>query len=346
MRTFWIVILLITALVLLVANILAETGFFRTVEPTNPAVIKQYDLPGVEDIAISHEDSFLILSSADRKKWRTEKQYVGGLYFLDLKSHDAKPIKLSSSIDLYPHGISLTRMPDGTYLLWVINHFLGKHTIEKYRLVNKVLHHISTYADETLISPNDIYGIAEDHFYFTNDHGDTSGLARLAEDYLGLGKASVVYYDGKNYNTVAENITYANGINGDTSRNLMYIASSRGFAVLVYKVSSEGSLQLIEKIDAQTGVDNIDIDPNGTLWIGCHPNLLTFSAYAAGKKEFSPSEVIRLDYVGQGDYTLESIYRDHGHEVSGASVAIPFQNKLFIGNVMDDHFTAIQYEIP
>ena len=54
------------------------------------------------------------------------------------------------------------------------------------------------------------------------------------------------------------------------------------------------------------GVDNIEIDADGILWVGGHPNLLRFKAYAQGKKETAPSEIIKIDYKGKGDFTVEN----------------------------------------
>ena len=75
---------------------------------------------------------------------------------------------------------------------------------------------------------------------------------------------------------------------------------------------------------------------------GCHPNLLQFSAYAAGKEEIAPSEIIKIDYRGKNDYTVETIYLEDGSTMSAASVAAPFKNYILAGNVMDDSFFIIK----
>ena len=53
----------------------------------------------------------------------------------------------------------------------------------------------------------------------------------------------------------------------------------RKFLVKVFSRSTDGSLEFIEDIPCGTGVDNIEFDEEGNLWIGSHPSLLTFSAY-------------------------------------------------------------------
>ena len=76
----------------------------------------------------------------------------------------------------------------------------------------------------------------------------------------------------------------------------------------------------------------------GNLWIGSHPNLLRFSAYAKGKQSTSPSEIIKIIYRELGDYSIEKIYVEDGHEMSGSTVAATFGNLILAGNVMDDEF--------
>ena len=110
----------------------------------------------------------------------------------------------------------------------------------------------------------------------------------------------------------------------------------------VYETKEDGSLNFIEDINCGTGVDNIEFDTDGNIWIGSHPNLLEFASYAKGKKEKSPSEIIKIDYQGKGDYQIEQIYMEDGTEMSASTVAATFGNLIFVGNVMDEHFLILE----
>ena len=184
----------------------------------------------------------------------------------------------------------------------------------------------------------------ENRFYFTNDHKYKNGLQRLAEDYLGLSISNVIYFDGENYSEVANGIAYANGINIDSKRGLVFVASVRGFLVKVYQKNEDHSLTFIENINCKTGVDNIEFDTENNLWIGAHPNLLHFTAYAKGDKGMSPSEIIRINYIEKGNYTVEQIYVEEGNTMSASTVAAPFGNLILTGNVMDKHFLILESE--
>lgn len=332
-------ILIVILLGAFVLHIFSSTGYFREIENSNNEVLYSVDLPGVEDIEVNYKDRFLIFSSDDRASRRDGNPIQGGLY---LNYPDSgKTILLTDRLDFefYPHGISMIRKDSMTYRVFAINHFNDTHSIEVFDLYGDSLVHVNKHMDEKMISPNDLVALSDSSYYFTNDHGYTSRLGVLAENYLGLRVSNVVYFNGDEYTVVAENIAYANGVNVSNDLKTLYVASPRDFLIKVYSIQSDYSLEHLEDIDAGTGVDNIEVDKNGLLWVGCHPNLLHFTAYAAGKKSFSPSEIITVSYP---EKKITPIYLDKGTTVSASTIAVPINEKLFIGTVMDDKVLVIK----
>ena len=327
-------------------NVLITTGYFRNIESNlKGEVFKKVDLVGAEDIVVCSEDSFAIISSTDRNIVPKTKS-INGLYYLSLKDGQFVPELISEvSKSFNPHGISILRK-DSIYIIGVVNHHSDKkqHSIEIFQLKNKVLTHIKTYTSPSIISPNDLVLIDKDQFYFTNDHKYSYGsFGAFCEDYLGLALSNVVYFDGENYKEAAKGIAYANGINYDRKRNLMFVAAPRAFSINVYSVLDDDTLDFIESIDCKTGVDNIEFDHQGNLWVGAHPNLLHFSSYyKKGKPIISPSEVIKIKYISKGNYTIEQFYENDGSEMSGSTVAATFGDLVLVGNVTDDHFLVIR----
>ncbi|MFC3879477.1 hypothetical protein ACFOSV_04795 [Algoriphagus namhaensis] len=339
MKKFLLVLLLLLiALVAFVLYIFNSTGFFREVVQKNDfgVIHGQIDLPGVEDIALARVDSLLILSVDDRATRREGKSGPTGIYLVELRNPAFEPVDLTQDLDFpfFPHGISLYQTDSAAYSLAVINHVDGEHSVEIFHLRGKSLTHQKTIRDENFISPNDLVLVSPDQFYYSNDHGYRSGIGVFAENYLGLKASNVGFFDGEKVEIKAEGIGYANGIQFDLTNKTLYVAAVRSFSVLVYSVDENWNLNLDEELDAGTGVDNIELDDAGTLWIGAHPNLLRFASYAAGKEETAPSEVLKISYEN-GQSKIESVYTDTGEKVSGSSVAVPWGDYLFIGNVMD-----------
>jgi arylesterase/paraoxonase len=331
-------------LLLFVANIFISTGFFRSIENKfNGELIQKINIEGAEDITISKKDSFAIISSTVRNKTPNKAQESGGLYFIDLKTDSYKPILLTQEFKkpFAPHGISIFQKENITTIA-AINHTDKGEFIEIFTLVDTQLTHRKTLKNEQIFSPNDIVLLDENRFYFTNDHKYKNGIQRLSEDYLGLSISNVIYFDGKNYTEVASGIAYANGINLDAKRNLVFVASPRKFLIKVYQKNENNTLTFIEDIDCKTGVDNIEFDENNDLWVGAHPNLLHFASYAKGDKKTSPSEIIKIKYTKKDDYKIEQIYMDDGSKMSASTVAAPFGNTILAGSVMDTHFLVLK----
>lgn len=341
-----ILIFLLLVLLAYAAYVVVSTGYFRTIENTfdGTLVKKVADAgAGAEDMMLIPENGFAIISSSPRKNELEIQQKIGGLYLVDLNSEAYTVRKLTAYFDkpFAPHGISMFKK-DSAYSVMAINHTLDGHSFEVFSLKDTVLTYERTITDPAINSPNDIVMLDEDRFYFTNDHKYEAGFGRFLEDYAGWAISNVVYFDGEKYIEVANGIAYANGINYDAKRNLLFVASPRNFLVKVYQPNEDGSLNFIEDIDCGTGVDNIEFDEAGNLWIGAHPNLLAFSSYAAGRSEKAPSEVIKIKYHGTGDYTIEQIYMNDGSEMSGTTVAIPYKDIILTGNVMDEHFLILK----
>ena len=348
-RILKVLLVILIPLLLLALYVCSTTGFFRTIENQfSGEILKKVPIAGVEDMQISHEDHFMIFISDDRAARRDGNPQQGGLYYSDLK-HPTLPPKqlLSKSIfpnTFYPHGISMIKLDSTRYKIYVINHVDQKHSIEVFHLVGDSLSYQTTLRDQSMISPNDVVAIDENRFYFSNDHGQTSGIGLLAEDYLGWKGSNVFYFDGEKYREVADEIAYANGINKDPVRELLYLSSPRDFLVKVYQIEKNGDLTFIENIDCDTGVDNIEFDEEGKLWIGCHPNLLGFDAYSKANAETAPSEIITIDYRGKGDYDKQTVFLDDGKNISASTVSPVYKNLIFVGSVFDQHFLILKRE--
>ena len=79
----------------------------------------------------------------------------------------------------------------------------------------------------------------------------------------------------------------------------------------------------------------------GAIWSGAHPDLMTFSAYAAGKKPIAPSEILKI-YLSDQQLKQTTVWLDKGETMSASSVAIPFGEYLFLGNVMDSKMLVLK----
>ncbi|MDZ4846560.1 MAG: SMP-30/gluconolactonase/LRE family protein [Chitinophagales bacterium] len=333
LRKFLIAIL---AIALLVAaffiKTLRDAGEFKTIEPHFKGT-KTFisGIIGAEDITIDFENNTAIISADDRFATLHGRHERGMIYALNLNEPASKPFVLIDSI--HPHGISLYQSPQG-HFIYVVNHDKGKHSILLYHGKNLV----RTFQDSAFIlSPNDVVAVDERRFYFTNDHGSHTHIGKKLEDYFQLKKSNVIYFDGENYSIAADNIAYANGINMSRDGKEVYVASTIAGSVQVYdRDSASGKLMLKDEIFLKTGIDNIELDEEGNLWVACHPKLLTFVRHANDTSKLSPSQVFKLSKNASGKFSAKEIFLSKGDDLSASSVAAVTGNTMLIGSVMDE----------
>jgi arylesterase/paraoxonase len=342
MRT---ILLLVALLVLLAAGRVLQTlwvaGAFKSLEPHFAGQCTEVGgAVGPEDITIHPRTGVAYISAYNRRATARGEPGRGALYAYDLGSQRPRLVNLTPDADpdFRPHGISLHPDARSGEVLYVINHAGGKHTIEVFDLVGGSLRKRTTLSDPLLVSPNDLVAVGHDQLYITNDHGYASGLMRTLEDFGRLPFSNVIYFDGSRFSEAVSRITYANGINTSHDGRTVYVASVTGRAVRVYDREPEsGLLTSREKIRAASGVDNIEVDAQGNLWIGAHPQLLRVMAHTADPAERSPSQVLRVSRGPEG-YSVEEVYLDLGDQISGSSVAAVRGDRLLIGAIHDPRF--------
>ena len=341
-----IIILLLLALILvgLVVKTFYDAGEFREIKPHFKGQSKS--ISGVlssEDITIHPRTGLAFISSADRRaRWSDAAQpRQGAIYGLDLSSANSQLVNLTVGFDkeFNPHGIGLWMAGDGTASLFVVNHRRDGHFVEIFDYRGGKLVHQQSVSGALMHSPNDVLPVGSAAFYVTNDHGNATAFGRMAEEYLQLARSYVLYYDGQSFRKVAAALAYANGINISSDGQTVYVAATVAQKIYVYdRDRNTGDLSLRSTIEAGTGVDNIEIDQRGDVWVGSHPKLLTFVKYSKDPKVLSPSQVIKVAIKESGQHSVKEIYLNNGKPLSGSSVAAVFENTLLIGSVFDEHF--------
>lgn len=298
---------------------------------------------GAEDLALDRLGERVFLSAIDRRGDAARQAATGGLWSLDLGDANARPVRRTHDLGFpfHPHGVGLARSASATVLM-VVNHRGGGHVFEAVQDTIEVfaassegeLTHLRSVADALLRSVNDVAPLTEGRFYATIDHGEPAGFMRKIEDYTRRPWASVVLYNGRRARTVADGLRYANGVALSADGSELYVAATVDRAIFVYRVGADGGLRQLRRIETGTGVDNITVDGQGTLWLGAHPKLLTFLRHAADASVLSPSQVLKVDPRAG---SVEEILLDDGSRLSGSAAAVPWGDRLLIGPVFDDH---------
>ncbi|WP_020400874.1 SMP-30/gluconolactonase/LRE family protein [Kordiimonas gwangyangensis] len=334
-----------------VLDLLRDGGMFREIEPHFAGSCEKIGgVVGVEDITYDAEGGFAYLSSHDRRAWRQTGSAEGGIYRYRAGSH-ASPLVLSHDYEgeLHPHGIGLWKNPEGADRLFVVNHPNradgganmddSASEVLVFEIGEASLHLVRTVRSEADLSLNDVIPDSADTFYASIDKGAKSRFGRMAETFVRLPLGGIARGNEFNIWKIEGGLTYPNGVALSADGDYLFVAETTGQHLFAYKRdASDGSkLTRAAETDTRTGADNIEIAPDGSLWIGAHPVALAFPGHAKDSAKRSPSQVIRATFDGKG-FDVEEIYLNDGDPLSGSSVAAPVGDHILIGAVFDPFF--------
>ena len=342
MRNIIIALAAITVVVgVFVVRFLSSSGQFTTLIPRVLETCEAVPAPaGPEDLVIDRENGHVFLSAYDRRAAWGGENVRGGIHRFSLKgaTYSIVDVTPSTPEKFLPHGISLYTADDGQKTLYVINHVSPEqHQVERFAIDEKGdLRHLETIQDPAISSPNDIHAIGARQFYVTNDHANLSGTRRMMEDLFRWDDATLAFFDGNKGSIVAEGLTLPNGVNGSADGKSIYVTESTDRMLRLYDRNLEnGTLKERDRVFLGTGVDNIDVAADGSLWIGAHPKMLTFASHRNNPDVVAPSQVIRVEQKPGGGGEAREIYLDLGEQISASSVAAVHEGKMVIGAVLD-----------
>lgn len=321
-------------------------GSFNTVEAHFNGQCRSVTAPvGPEDFALDRENGLIYISSTDRRAIRAGAASVrGDVYLMRLTAPQEGVTPLTSGIgdapaDFRPHGLSLYTDEFGRQTLMVINHPAnGGSTVEIFDIARNpdsgrvALRHRKTVSDPLLVSPNDLAAVDHERFYATNDHGTSkTGWFRPAEDILALPLATVVYWDRQSMEEVADGLQFANGVALSGDGKLLYVTETLGRALNVYaRDVSSGKLVQTQSIDIPAGLDNVDVAPDGAVWVAGHPKFFALIEHTETREKWSPGAAYRVS-GGQ----VDEVYLELGDGMSGISTAAVAGNTLILSNIYD-----------
>jgi len=329
-----------------------STGLGLTVEPMNLLQCEALIGPiGAEDITIDSYNKVAYIGADDRRSYLLDGQPVkenGAIWLLDLSQPDSQAIQLKTDMSgvFHPHGITVRKGLKGEALeLYVVNHISAtEHEIDIFDIAAPgvlTLRRRVSYPE--LVSPNDLIVVAKDQFFVTNDYGSTyATVMQKLEAYLGLPMSSVTYFDGEQGHIIIDGMRMANGIELSADKQTLYVAESLARRVSRYRRGiSLMDWTYQDSIEFDFSVDNLEWSDNGNLLTAGHPKAFDFLAHVDNPINISSSEVASINIAGK-TMQAETIYRNDGKALSGASVAVQLGETVLIGPVIDTHILRCQ----
>ena len=336
-----IIILLLTGIIGFIVNHFYKAGAFSTTNNFNVEncqVVSNF--AGPEDTQIDYDTDILYISSNNWGGSDKENINTIGVFALDLKKKDAKPklISLDAPKNFQPHGINLYKDPKtGEKTLFVVNH---QHPpqVEAFDVIDReTIKHRETFINSELISINEIVGVGKRSFYVTQDSkyfGSKPLL--LVSTLLGFEQGSLHYYNGENWKVIADDVHFANGLACSHDMKTLYLGETNSMRIRVYERNTEnGDLKLKEFIDLGAAPDNINVDPQGNLWVAGFPNILAIFLHIQNKTMKSPVHIMKLTVEGNKVVDIKRVLTSTGENISGISAVASYKDKFFISGIMN-----------
>ncbi len=319
------------------STLVPVSGAFQSLEPhlveeCTPVSIS----PGTEDLVIDHQTGHVFVSATDRRRELTDNP-GDGVYVFDLASQsEVTKVWPTDDRDYNPHGVSLWH-GEGSTRLFVINHPTGEVDAVDIFEVGEggSLTQVESISFEEMYTANDVLAVGPNQFYATNSKGYTSGILAPLENPLALPATSIAYFDGTSGRFAKKGLIFANGINQAPDGRTLFVAESMKRRVTLFDRDVEsGELTRKGRWKLNTMTDNIDVDADGTVWVGGHPELFKLLAHQGDPSIPAPSHVVRID---PNDPEPEDVFIALNGEINASSVGAVHDGKLVVGSVFDGH---------
>ncbi|MFA6127106.1 MAG: hypothetical protein WC699_07365 [Bacteroidales bacterium] len=285
--------------------------------------------PGPEDIVIDSlaNPPRLLVSCASR---RPEYAVYGEIESIDPNLNKRLIMKRSgepTGMTFRPHGLSLVQSGEIQYL-YVISHDdqRGEHRVIQYEVDGENLIFVQVFKSDLLVSPNALQAYPDGSLVVCNDAGTRNSMK---EKIFGLKRGNILFYDRRgNWSIVAKKLGMPAGLSG--IGNKIFVSAALENKLYSFQLI-EGELTGKKEVCKIKGPDNIRVF-NGSLLITSHSKPFKFIMHVKDKTRKSPSIVVSVNpRTGQST----RLFYDNGKQLSAASVAVFFQNRLVIGQIFE-----------
>jgi arylesterase/paraoxonase len=349
-------IVITIAIIAFVAKFLYDTNTLVDLSSQYQSKLKgcvhRKDLGHIEQVAILISEGIAFLASGDTLHTMDHgaRRYESSVYKVDLKKDGFEPEKVEivgiESKDLHVfHGMDIYTHTDGSVYLYVVAHSVvrderntGEYVII-FQYKDDKLYFLESITHEKWVSVNDVTAVGRRNLYVSIDHKFTRGqrLLQIGEELLQLATGSVEYFDGSSNssNTVATGIEYSNGITTNIDGSLVFVGSPLSKYLHIFsRDSTSGNLTPHTPLYIDTFADNVHVDEDDVLWVAAYPQVFKFMLDAATNTTLCPTQVLKIKYDRENS-VLETVHLSDGSDISGASVAARYKNKVLVSSVID-----------
>jgi len=343
---------LVIASTIVIAAFLVRGGAFDQVSSITPGKCRTLaiSIGSAEDIDVDSDNGIAYLSALDRRGLVEGRQVHGNILKVNLNEKDLRlePALTRVPDRFRPHGINLYTDHTGLQRLFVINHSGGvEEKIEVFEkmISEKLFRHVDTLANSIIKNPNDLVAVSATKFYIASDSGATNVIESAAEMLFAAGLSPLIYFDGDQFLEVRSDLKSSGGISADLSSKRLFVGETMGKSISIYSLGRDLSLeQHIETVELEGSVDNLDLDPDGNLWIANHANTLALVRHFIDAEIAAPSQVQKISGIGLMNQSITTIYENDGSEFSASSIGLRYKNMMLVGSITEPKILVCEFD--
>jgi hypothetical protein len=242
---------------------------------------------------------------------RRQGKVAGKILAYDISKDTIYELKLffkKNKLAFHPIGIDLYENH-----LFIVNHSSKKQAeILKCTLEGNNIFIDTVLKDKSIDFPNDIFALDSNEFYTTNYH------------YI---NGNVTHYKNDTFTIIDKGLKLPNGI--IIVDNQLLVTTTLGNSLISYDIKNKYKKEKIAKIK---GADNISYDSKNII-LSSHPKFIRFFKHSKNENKSAPAIIYSIDLKTK---TKKVIYSNNGEQISAASGALFYKNKLYITQVFDN----------
>lgn len=327
---------IIAALIRAAFVVPAAAGWTTAFTETDTAACTALEIaPGTEDLTYDAVTGLVFVSTDDRRA--SGMAPTNGVWAFDPTDPEGtlRMVAADAPAVFHPHGISLYRDEDHARL-FVISHAPDQEQILIFDIAaDGALSHVDTITDDGIYAANDLAAVGPRQFYVSNTNWFGSEGLGVLELALGLPTGQIAFFDGERAEKAAGGLAYANGVQVSAEGSRLYAANFIGQKLHVYARDAEtNALTHIDTWRAPFGLDNVEMDDAGDVWVAGNSDVFAFLDHSADPDARTPSKAVRFD-ADRGSY--ESVFYSSGEAIDSTSVIAAVGDKMILGAVFDSH---------
>lgn len=327
--TFQLAIVVASALISVVLIVFVLLGGLKEIPPnTNATTIRIPVGYGPEDMVLdkTHGPQRFLVSCAGRREDVLSYNNIYSYTIGDMEGEIIPRFNEPDTLAFRPHGIYL--QGDSLY---VISHDETKnlHYIYTYLVENSKLTYFGAIYSPLLTSPNAIVVNERGEIFISNDRVDHKDNV---EFLLKPQRAKLLKYDRKNWSIISDHVAIGNGL--AIRHDTLWQATSGGQGLCCFDLQH---LPDEHQILDFYGLDNLRWH-NDRLIVTAHLVDFDLMMHSISSEFQSATVVYEVDpLTGHG----ETIYVDHGSNISAGSTAIRIEDDLYISQVFEPYLLKV-----